>query len=449
MFRRILALLVIASVGALSVVYVNFPDLRIGETAEPLTVDVSAKQPELICPGPVLVNGGASGVTLGKFTPSGSAAIQSYDGGQASALVATAMQSILGKTSGSRNFNAIQSQSANLSQAFGLSAANCEAGSNEAWLVAGDNSIGREALLVLANPGKVDATVSLDIIGPSGLVEGTGLSGISVPAKQSTSLPIASFAPKTATFAIKISVRGSLLGIWLQQKTVRGLTPGGLDLVGQLGEPAKVVDIPGFYLRNSAKLESLAASDENLADLRPMLRVVAPGDKPANFIAQVQGADGTNFGTVIQGTVPAGTTKDFELTDLSDGNYSIHLESDEPILAAARFSRVSGSNQDFAWAVAVSPTKLKAGFSTVGNAISKLSIVNSNDKPAKVQISGQTYSIPANSNSSITLSGGRAYFISSDIEVSVSQVIDISGGVAVVPVLDYASVGGKLKVSVR
>ena len=449
MFRRILALAIVASAGTLGVLYGSFPTWHIGEVVKPLTVDVSAKQPRLICPGPTLVNGGATGVTLGQFTPAGSATIQSFDDGAASTSFTTAMQAILGKTTGSKNFNAIQSQSANLKQAFGLSVANCEAGSNEAWFVAGDNSVGREALLVMANPSKVDATVSLDVIGPSGLVEGTGLSGISVPAKQSTILPIASFAPKTATFAIKVSVRGSLLGMWLQQKTVRGLTPGGLDLVGQLGEPNKVCDIPGFYLRNSAKLESLAASDENLTDLRPILRVVAPGDKSATFTAQVQGAEGTNFGTVIQGTVSAGTAKDFDLTDLSDGNYSIHIEADQPVLAAARFSRVSGNNQDFAWAVSVSPSKLDAGFSTATNAISKLSVANSNAKPAKVVISGKAYTVPANSNTSITLSAARAYSISSDQAVSVSQVVDISGGVAVVPVLDYVSVGGKLKVSVR
>jgi hypothetical protein len=301
----------------------------------------------------------------------------------------------------------------------------------------------------LANPTAVDATVSLQLYGTSGSIQGAGLSGISAPAGKVTVLPLSSFAPKAETFAVHVSSRGAELGIWLQQKTVRGLTPGGLDLVGVPAMPSKEVEIPGVFIRNASALANLANGDKDFHDVKPILRVTAPGDKDAEFTAQVLGADGSSFGTVIQGAVPAGSTRDFALEDVADGNYSIHIESDEPILASSRFSRISGSNADFSWAQAVAPSKLNAGFSTIPGAVSALSIMNPNDRSASVSISGRSYKVAANSNLVVTLTAGLRYTIKSSQEVAVSQVVDIRGGISVVPVVDYRTIGGKLKVSVR
>ena len=82
-------------------------------------------------------------------------------------------------------------------------------------------------------------------------------------------------------------------------------------------------------------------------------------------------------------------------------------------------------------------------------ATSKLSMVNATAKPATVSVGGTKYKIDANSNLMIALTAGRHYSIVSSSEVSASQVVDVNGGVAVVPVLDFQSVGGKLKVTVR
>jgi hypothetical protein len=449
MFRRILALVAVVGLAAAFAILVKFPAIKVGETWAPQNVSVEPKQPTLVCAGPVFVNGGQNGVTLGSFTQSGIAALIGKDGNKNIALNVTSEQVLSGQTTGTIDFNAVQAQFANGKQAFGLAASNCVPGSNEEWLIAGDNSVGREALLILANPTGVDATVSLQLYGTSGPIQGAGLSGISAPAGKVTVLPLSSFAPKAETFAVNVSSRGAELGIWLQQKTVRGLTPGGLDLVGVSAMPSKEVEIPGVFIRTSAALATLASGNKDFQDVKPILRVTAPGDNDAEFTAQVLGADGSSFGTVIQGTVPAGSTRDFALQDVADGNYSIHIESNEPLLASCRFSRMSGANPDFAWAQAVAPMKLNAGFSTVPGAISALSIMNANDSSATVTISGRAYKVAANSNLVVTLTAGVRYTIKSSQEVAVSQVVDIRGGVSVVPVVDYRTVGGQLKVSVR
>jgi hypothetical protein len=270
-----------------------------------------------------------------------------------------------------------------------------------------------------------------------------------VPAGKVTVLPLSAFAPKAETFSIQVSSRGAELGIWLQQKTVRGLTPGGLDLIGLAAEPNKVQDIPGVFLRGTTAITKLSIEDTDFNDTKPILRVTVPGDKAANFTAQVQGADGSSFGNVIQGTVPAGSTRDFPLEDLADGNYSVHLTSDIPVVAASRFSRISGSKPDFTWAQAVAPSKLNAGFTAASGATTKLSIVNGNESPAQAILNGRTLTIPANSNLVFNLAAGTNYKLSSNLQISASQVVDFHGGIANLPVLDYRSVGGTLKITVR
>ena len=449
MFRRILALAATLAVGAGVVLSVKFPTLQVGQSALPQEVSVQPKQPTLVCPGPVFVNGGQNGVTIGSFTQSGSVNIAGVDGAVTVGQTANSEVTIHGTANGSKNFNALQVQSTNQKLAFGLSAANCVTGTNSAWLVAGDNSVGREALLVLANPSSVDATVSLQLYGTSGPIQGSGLSGISAPAGKVTVLPLAAFAPKTETFSVLVNSRGATLGIWLQQKTIRGLTPGGLDLIGVSAEPSKQVVIPGVFLRNVGSLEQLAVGDQDFADTKPILRVTAPGNKAANFTAQIQGADGSSFGNVLQGVVPAGSTRDFSIEDLTDGNYSVTINSDEPVLGAVRFSRLSGSNPDFAWAQSVGPEKLDAGFTALPGTTSKLSVVNPLGKKVNVTLNGKLFSVEANSSVVIALTAGRHYSISSNQRVAASQVVDVKGGVAVVPVIDFQSVGGTLKVTVR
>jgi len=449
MFKRLLSLLLVLGLAAALATFGQFPALQVGATNEAKQIAVEPKQPQLICAGPVYVNGGDTGLKLGNFTQSGLTSITGIDSTATITIAAAGFRALEGRSAAAKDFNAIQSQRASQKLASGLAASNCMPGQNDAWFVAGDNSVGREALLILVNPSKVDASVSLQLLGTDGSIQGTGLSGISAPAEKVTVLPLAAFAPKSATFAVQVSSRGAALGMWLQQKTIRGLTPGGLDLVGPTPQAQKVVQIPGLFIRTAEKLATLAAGDADYGDTKTYLRVVAPGKQDAVFTAQVQGANGTNFGTVIQGTVPAGSVRDFELTDLADGNYIVQVTSNEPIMASASFNRIGAAEPDLAWAPAVEPTKLDTGFTTAPGAVSKLSILNPGSKSGSFTINGSTQTIPAESNVVITLAASTSYRLSSTVPVAASTVIDVASAIAVVPVLDYRSVTGQLKVLVR
>ena len=171
MYKRLLSLALVAGVMSALLLVVAIPKLSVGVSVTAAEIAVEPKQPQLICPGPVFVNGGDTGLKLGNFTQAGQAQIQGRNDQTSVSITTTGIKTIEGSLAGSKDFNAIQSQRASLKLAAGLAVANCQSGSNEAWFVAGDNSIGREALLVLVNPTKVDATVSLQIVGTNGPIQ--------------------------------------------------------------------------------------------------------------------------------------------------------------------------------------------------------------------------------------------------------------------------------------
>ena len=449
MFRRLLAisLTLAAAVGLFNVV--NFPTLRVGETAKPQIVEVKPKKPTLICPGPIFVNGGANGVTLGSFARSGSVKIAGNNPNTNSPATASTEIVVPGSESGSKVTSGIQVQLSNTKQSFGLAAANCLPGISQGWLVAGDNNIGRETLLVLANSSGVDATVAIQIFGTSGPIQGAGLSGISAPAHKVTVLPLAAFAPKAQTFSVEVTSRGAELGMWLQQKTVKGLNPTGLDLIGLSASPSKRLELPGLEISGAAALSKIFATDPTEADLKPVLRITSTGDKATNFTAQIQGSSSGAFGTVVQGTIPAKSTRDFSLEELTDGDYAIHIDASAPVVASVRFSRSSGKKTDFAWAPAVAATKLDAGLTAPIGVSSKLSLVNSSSKATQVFLNARTISLLPNSSAVVSLTAGTSYSLKSAGLVSASQLIEDQGTIAVVPIQDYRTVGGQLNITVR
>lgn len=449
MFKRLLSLLTVLSTLVLLGMFLKAPPLEVGSVTKGQSVTVQAKQPALICPGPAFINGGANGVTLGSFTQSGDVSIAGKDGDVSIAATSPSYRKYPGTVADSKGFHAIQTQIAESKTLFGLTSTNCVSGANQAWLVAGDNSVGREALLILANPTPVDATVSLQLYGTNGPIEGSGLSGISAPAEKVTVLPLAAFAPKTAIFSVQVSSRGAELGIWLQQKTVRGLTPGGLDLVSPTAFPAKSLEIPGILLRTTSALASVANSSTDVEDAKPILRLTSASGSDAHFTAQVQGADGSSFGTVIEGTVPANSTKDFDLPDLTDGNYAVHVDSDVEVVGAVRYSRMAGSSYDFTWSAAVTASKLDSGFSTVKGVASSISVVNPNKEQVELLLNGATYKLAGNSNQVISLSPGSNYSVTSTASIAASVVVEHKVGVGVFPVIDFRGVGGQVKVTVR
>lgn len=441
MFKKILILFtVLATLIAGTVLAPKF-EIRIGNLPASAALDVRARDLNLVCPGSLFKAGGASGSTLGNFEHVGNVSyvsqFNSVDGASVSSsdgvYTVTAPTGV--GSQGSVLLNASQFQNAGGATLRGLAATNCQLPANDSWLLGGATVTGREALLIMRNSTQVDSTVTLQIFSEAGSVDAPGLNGIAVVAGKTTVVPLSGIVPKTKSFAVRVQANGGAVSSWIQQRTLRGLTPGGVDYVSPSPQAAKHLVIPGLFIRGTAQAAKLQASSADFYDLVPAIRVFVPDAAQATVTAQIIGADSKTFGTVVRSTVNGNSVADLEIPGLKDGNYVVLISADVEVQASVRLSRVTAtSGPDFTWIPAAEKFTGKRNITIPSAGISKLCIYN--DKTGVIQVlevtPGSTYS-----------------FTDSEDPLYANLITDINGTVANLSVLDQKNAGGKVSVNVR
>lgn len=459
----------------------KLPQLQFGDQPKAATLEVKPKDLELSCPGAALRTGGTNGLKVGKLDRVGAATVNFRQtltdeqelqskllgspqltilniGQVAGQSAPTGLSLIAHDPAGSASQSssllaALQTQKLQSDSISGLLAATCQPAASEQWLIGAETTVGRESLLILQNSTNLDASADLELFAEGGQVQATGLNAISVPANDFTVVPLASFAPKAKTLAVHVVSKGGAISAWIQQKTTRGLTNGGADLITSQGPAANVQVLPGLFVRGSALATRLIASNPDYQDLTPALHVFVPGVTDATVTIQVISSNANVFGTVVKQTVQAGRINRIEIPGLSDGDYAVIVQSDQPVQAEAIFSRVvSGKTPDFAY-IAPAPSISNDRSAVVpAQSVSRLSVVNPGNAAVTLKVEGAanaTVKLEAFSALQLPLPAGKGFTISSDGAVAAALVVDEGGAVAVSQLLDYANEASQVSVLVR
>jgi hypothetical protein len=441
MLKKIVILFIVLSALISGTLLAPKFEIQIGAVPVPAALDVKARDLNLVCPGALYKAGGSQGTTLGNFEQVGNVSFvsqfNSTDGASVSSAdgIYTVSASAGTVNQGSVLLNASQFQNAAGATLKGLAATNCQLPSNDIWLVGGSTTTGREALLILRNTTQVDSTVSLEIFSEAGSVDAPGLNGIAVVAGKTTVVPLSGVVPKTKSFAVHVNANGGAVAAWIQQRTVRGLTPGGVDYVSPSPQFSKQQVIPGIFIRGTAQAAKLIAANIDFQDLTPVVRVFVPGKDNATVTVQVVGATAKTFGTVVRSTVNAGSVADIEIAGLKDGNYVALVSADVDIQSSVRLSRITETaGADFTWIPAAEKFTGKRNLTVPSAGISKLCVYN--EKTGEVSV--------------IELTAGSTYaFAGSENPIHANLITDINGTVANLSVLDQKNAGGKVSVNVR
>lgn len=243
---------------------------------------------------------------------------------------------------------ASQTQTAKEDDVTGFAAAACGEASPDSWLVGGSASLGQTTLVMLANPSTVQATVDLTIYGESGKVAATGSTGIIVAPGAQRVIPLAGLAPSVAAPVIHVTTTGGKVLASLQQSYVNGIDPEGVELTGATNAPATKQVISGVAVRTLAAVQATSSSEGWSASL-PAVRVLVPGTKAATVTVGATGEKGTAAGNSTAVTVQPGVVTEIPLQNLADGDFTVTVDSTEPVLASARTTTTSGAGTDFAW----------------------------------------------------------------------------------------------------
>jgi hypothetical protein len=125
---------------------------------------------------------------------------------------------------------------------------------------------------------------------------------------------------------------------------VRGLTPSGLSIITPLDEPALrhvIAALP--IIASQSVLEQFTA--DGGTDGLPTLRLLAPDNADAVVsVTLIPVAGGTGLSTELQ--LDAGIVRDLPFTGLADGEYSVVVDSDVPIVVAGRTAAAAAAGPD-------------------------------------------------------------------------------------------------------
>lgn len=448
--------------------------------------DVKPADQSLVCPGPLFVTGGASGTDLGLFERTGSTTLRySAEGTGALEVKTIALQdpfvtalgsgrinsaseitnatelrntgASLGSPQGSMVVTGSTTQLSAIDSMRGLAAASCQQPSSDIWLVGGSTAAGREALLILTNPTPNDATADLSIYSDLGEIEVAGLSGISVLANSTTVLSIASFAPTVATLAVQVQTSGAKLAAWIQHRVMNGTESLGVDFVYPSQAPLLASVIPGFVVRGTEVINQVAVT-EAIADAGHLVRVFAPTG--ANVTIQIVSTSADVFGAVVTGIVEPGTVRDFPVSELLDGNYSVLVTADQPVYATAKaaIGNEAGSPRlDFTWLGAAEPITAAravitsgivppdgASYLVLGNPVNEIRSATVTSLETGV---ATVISVPALGSASVAITGATS--VSSDSEIFASVALLSAGQISSLAVYQPTNIGNSVQVRFR
>lgn len=446
------------------------------------TYSVSAKDLELNCMGSAVVSGGKTGTSTNSFRRYSSTLVSgSYAATEATTLsifnreyiqgfgirqdITKKIQNpnsflVLDKTGkvgqGSELLTANQIQLVKDKRISGLLGAACIRPQSEFWFVGGTTTVGREAMLLIHNPSKIDATVDLEIFTENGNSHSAGLSGIAVPKGKTTILPLSSFVLRANSITLHLVSHGGSITALIQQKAVRGLFANGADFIS----PSEVLEnksyFPGLLVRGAKDSAAFRAAGDKYSDVQNMLRVFVPGKVDAKLTLQVLGTDDETFGTVLSITAPAEKVTDFDIKGLANGDYFGILDSSVPVRSSIRLVRASYVGDryvDFAWINPGQTFDSTRRIAIPSQGITKLSLVNPSSQPTKVslKIGSATVDRRIAGTSSIVVRAtpGMSIGIVPTSKIAANIVVDVNGRLAVIPVLDDKNISGEVKVSVH
>lgn len=230
----------------------------------------------------------------------------------------------------------------------GLAVAPCEDAQAETWLIGGSTITGRQAVLSLANPSHVAATVDVRVFGASGEIDAPGARGILLPPQTRRVFSVAGFAPEEPSPVLQVTSSSSPIVATMHLQVTRGLQADGMAIVWGGASPSTTHALPGVWLEQGEVAAALRSS-EGYEDLGAALRLLAPAEDTTARITVHRPL----FGDVVsEVSLVAGRVLDVALDELGSSVVAVTVEADHPVVAGVRQFTAEPDRTDFSWVAA-------------------------------------------------------------------------------------------------
>lgn len=386
------------------------------------TLEVVPAEPDrvLVCMGPAIAFSGqdaspvgygqATDVVFGAQATTGNIADTDLrDAGSLEGASVLFPPTVLSQPADSGPLAGASAQELDNSNVRGLALQECQEPRSETWLVGGDTTVGRQAVVTLSNPGVVPASVNIDVWGATGPISSALGQGILVGPGAQRVISLAGLAPDEASPVLRVVSNGTGIVAALHTSIIRGLSADGLAVVTGQAPPSELRVMPGLFGPPEDTIGPIRGK-EGYTDVGGILRVLAPEANASVSVTVVRPAVG-NVTTRLE--LQAGQVGDLSLDEFGSGDYSVVLESTAPIVAAVRTSVGTDERTDTSWVGSSYALVGDTALAVPGPGETRLNIVNPGDTEVLVSIDGRPSAVAPGAMISRALEGGL-YSLSSD-----------------------------------
>lgn len=235
----------------------------------------------------------------------------------------------------------------------GLAAANCHSPGTDFWLLGASTTAGSSSVLRLVNPSQTPVTVNVDLHGQGGPVRSAGSRGLLVRPGESREVVLAGLAAQQEDLAVRIRSTGGAVGATIQQSVLRGLTPGGVELIQRAAPASNTQVVGGIRLQDHGDTAKIMSQKGYGDGAGPALQVAVPGGVDAALNIRLLGPNGpVDIAGGAAVSVKAGTVAEVLLGSLPEGTYTAEVTSTVSIVASVRVNSGAqpGKPVELAWA---------------------------------------------------------------------------------------------------
>jgi hypothetical protein len=221
----------------------------------------------------------------------------------------------------------------------------CTSPHGEQWFVGGAGDVTSKSRILVVNSGLSEAVVDIAIWSE----RGTQIDKVlTIRANSYLQVALDSIAAGLGRLTIRVTPRSGRVSAFVLDIRVRGLKSLGGDIVNSVGSPSSdfvISGIPHQILKGKAGPH--------------VFRVLAPGPSDANIHVNLISKDGVFTPIGLDGAnIPKGTVVDIPLNPtIAASTFSLHIHSDQPVVAAVYSPLTISGHRDFLWNTATPELK--------------------------------------------------------------------------------------------
>lgn len=225
----------------------------------------------------------------------------------------------------------------------GLAITPCLPASNTVRLLGASTTLGHTAVLAVTNPSSTPASVSVSVSTAKGIASEGAVQPFTLEAGATRTINLAGTARDTDALMVQVVSSGAPISATVSQQILRGVKPGGIDVLQPAGAASTTQLMVGVPLQDDAASAAVGRS-EDAGDETPQVQIADISGQGTTATVTARGTDGTAHVVAKDVQISANAVAAVPLKGLPAGSYSIEVKAQDPVIASTRALRGSDVN---------------------------------------------------------------------------------------------------------